>query len=647
MSEQVKADGKKEEELYEKFMCYCTTGKGQLEESISLAEEKMPKVTAAIEAAESRKAQLDADVKKAKADREEGKEAVAKAKALRAKEATAFAKLKSDLQTNLSALAAATEAISKGMAGSFLQSMAAGTLRRMAVDAEMSSTDRDMLTEFLSNSEGYAPKSGQIVGILKQMTDTMAKELADATATEEKAIKDFEALVSAKTSEIEALTVEIEAKLESSGELGVEIVNMKEDLDDTAKAYAEDKKFLAQLNEGCDKKKAEWEERSKTRTEELLAIADTIKILNDDDALELFKKTLPAPELLQIKVTARDIQASALSTLSSAKTQDPRVALIALTLRGGAKSFDKVIKMIDEMVVLLGDEQKGDDEKKAYCEKEIDTAEDEKKVLENTGSDIQKAIDNTEETIATLTEEIAALLKGIKDLDGQVKEATATREEDNAFYKKTMQENTAAKEILLMAKNRLAKFYAPKMYQPPAKAERSEMGRISEEMSLQQQKASPGPPPETWGAYSKKNEEHGGVVAMMDLLISDLDKEMTAMETQEKSDQEEYEAFIAEAAAKRADDSKSAEQKTSEKAEEGANLVKLKQDKKDNMQETYLKDKELKDLHMECDWLIANYEVRKEARAGEVDSLKKAKAVLSGADYSLMQTREHHGVLRA
>jgi len=293
--------------------------------------------------------------------------------------------------------------------------------------------------------------------------------------------------------------------------------------------------------------------------------------------------------------------------------------------------------MIDEMVVLLGEEQKADDDKKAYCEKEIDTAEDDKKVLENEGSDLNKAIDTTKENIATLTEEIAALLKGIKDLDAQVKTATEEREEQNAFYKKTMQEDTAAKEILKMAKNRLAKFYAPKMYQPPAKAERSEMGRISEEMSLAQ-KVSPGPPPETWGAYSKKNEEHGGVVAMMDLLISDLDKEMTAMETQEKDDQAEYEQFVAEAATKRADDSKSAEAKTSEKAEEEASLVKLEQDLKDNMKETYLKDKELKDLHMECDWLLANFEVRKTARVGEVDSLKKAKAVLSGADYSLMQT---------
>merc|ERR1719188_726039 len=151
-----------------------------------------------------------------------------------------------------------------------------------------------------------------------------------------------------------------------------------------------------------------------------------------------------------------------------------------------------------------------------------------------------------------------------------------------------------------MAKNRLAKFYAPKMYQLPPKAERSEMEAISQEMSFGQQKVSPGPPPETFGAYSKKNEEHGGVVAMMDLLISDLDKEMTELETQEKADQTTYEKFIAEAAEKRADDSKSAEQKTSEKAEAEASLVKLEQKLKDNTKENYLKDTELKELHQDC-----------------------------------------------
>merc|ERR1719221_1975385 len=168
------------------------------------------------------------------------------------------------------------------------------------------------------------------------------------------------------------------------------------------------------------------------------------------------------------------------------------------------------------------------------------------------------------------------------------------REDENAFYKKTMQEDSAAKDILKMAKNRLAKFYAPKMYQPPAKEERSTMGRISEEMSLQQQqqqKASPGPPPETWSAYAKKSEQHGGVIAMVDLLIADLDKEMTMMTTEEKEAQKECEEFIAEAGEKRAADSKSAAQKSGEKAELEVALIKLQQDAKDTTKEAYLKEK--------------------------------------------------------
>merc|ERR1719291_1627083 len=208
-----------------------------------------------------------------------------------------------------------------------------------------------------------------------------------------------------------------------------------------------------------------------------------------------------------------------------------------------------------------------------------------------------------------------------------------------------MSEDTAAKDVLKMAKNRLAKFYAPKMYQPPAKVERSTMGRIDEEMSLVQ-RADPGPPPATWGAYQKKDEEHGGVIAMMDLLLADLDKEMTAMTTDEKEAQSEYETFMQEAGDKRAVDSKSVRAKENEKASLEASLLQLQRDHKGTTQELYNKEVQIKDLHLDCDWLLANFEVRKTARAGEVDSLKKAKAVLSGADYSLAQTASAHGLLR-
>jgi len=127
-------------------------------------------------------------------------------------------------------------------------------------------------------------------------------------------------------------------------------------------------------------------------------------------------------------------------------------------------------------------------------------------------------------------------------------------------------------------------------------------------------------------------------MAMMDMLAADLDKEIQEMEFEEKDAQQEYEEFIADSAAKRAADSKSIEEKEGAKAGAEAELQAMEEEKVSTMKAAMAKAEELKDLHLDCDWLLANFEVRKSARAGEVDALKKAKAVLSGADYSLIQT---------
>merc|ERR1719463_879258 len=174
------------------------------------------------------------------------------------------------------------------MGGAFLQTPAASKLLRVAEKKQ-----EQGLVSFLSGSEGYAPASGEIVGILKTMHDEMTADYAEEKAAEEAAIKAYDELMAAKTKEVNALTKAIEEKMTRVGELAVEIVQMKNDLGDTAAALVEDKKFLADLEKNCATKNAEWEEIVKTRNEELLALADTIKVLNDDDALELFKKTLP------------------------------------------------------------------------------------------------------------------------------------------------------------------------------------------------------------------------------------------------------------------------------------------------------------------------------------------------------------------
>merc|ERR1711972_533148 len=186
--------------------------------------------------------------------------------------------------------------------------------------SSMDDYDREELTAFLSSGQKYAPQSGQITGILKQMKDTMSKDLAEATADEAAAIKIYEELMAAKEKEVNALTKSIEDKMVRLGDLQVQIVEMKEDLDDTGKALLADKKFLADLDKNCALKTKEHQENMKMRSEELLALADTIKILNDDDALDLFKKTLPAASsFMQLKESATTARAMALATIRSAQ----------------------------------------------------------------------------------------------------------------------------------------------------------------------------------------------------------------------------------------------------------------------------------------------------------------------------------------
>merc|ERR1719322_1219597 len=193
-----------------------------------------------------------------------------------------------------------------------------------------------------------------------------------------------------------------------------------------------------------------------------------------------------------------------------------------------------------------------------------------------------------------------------------------------------------------MAKNRLNKFYNPKLYKPPP-AEEPALVQISEHASS---KAAPPPPPETFGPYTKKTEESNGVIAMIDLLVKDLDKELQEAEVMEKDAQAEYEEMMAESATKRADDSKAVSDKTALKASEEEALM-VEQDKKAATEQELMKTLEyIHSLHGECDWLLKFFDARTEARTGEIDALGKAKAVLSGADYSLLQTASLRGLRR-
>merc|ERR1719387_2264345 len=191
--------------------------------------------------------------------------------------------------------------------------------------------------------------------------------------------------------------------------------------------------------------------------------------------------------------------------------------------------FGEVIKMIDEMVVLLGKQQKEDDKHKEWCEDEFKKAEDEGAATKTKLSQVNAMIEEQQDSISTLMKEVNTLTKGVAELDAAVASATEQRKEEHAEYVNSMHMNEAALGLVEKAKNRLNKFYNPTLYKAPPKTEMSMEEKIIDAGSFAQVRShsddefgvAPPPPPETFGAYEKKGEKSAGVIGLMDMMVKE------------------------------------------------------------------------------------------------------------------------------
>jgi len=654
MAKKVEQEAENEEHLYEKFQCYCKTGIVDLTQAVTDSNAKVPAVQSDIEQAESSATKLKLELEKHQADRTSAEMAMKEATALREKEHATYATDAGEALGYLDALTKAIAAVEAGLSATGLvqfRSTAPALRRAVAADTALTDDDRQAVLSFLGTSAGgagaagYVPKSPEVLGILKDMKDSFERTHTELESKEKETVKLYDELMAAKTKEVKALSASIEKKMGRVGELQMEIVHMKNDLSSTEAALIEDQKFLQSLEQDCDGKKGEYEERVKTRSEELSAIRETISILNDDDALDLFKKTLPSASFVQFAHGAEHARQRALSALQGRHGEHPggrlNVRFVEFMLGGRKVDFSKVIKMVEDMLALLAQEQVDDESKKEYCDKQIDAAEDKVKDLARDAGDLETSIEERKGAIAQLADELKSLQAGIAELDKAAAEATVQRKEENEEYTQLMSSDAAAKELLQLAKERLQKFYQTKLSLAQASARHSSAAAAASRAKAQAaarklaaRREAPSPPPETWGAYQKKSEESAGVLDMINTLIRDLEKEMAEAEKQEEMSQKAYEDLMSESAKKRATDQKSVQVKQSSKADSEEMIMVEKGDLSTTKKEYLATERYLKELHADCDWLVQNFDLRKSARAEEMDALKDAKAVLSGADYS-------------
>merc|ERR1719263_1861391 len=299
--------------------------------------------------------------------------------------------------------------------------------------------------------------------------------------------------------------------------------------------------------------------------------------------------------------------------------------------------FDDVIKMLDDMVVLLGKHQTEDEKQKTYCEDEFDKAADEEAAAKTKLTQTDAKLAEMTDSIGTLMEDISALEASIAALDKSVADATEQRKEEHAAYVEQMQMNEAAMGLVEKAKNRMQKFYNPTLYKAPPKTENTMEEKIIEAGTFVQMRRSdvaPPPAPEMPSGPVQKNAKSAGVIGMMDTIIKDLGNDMKDMEYEEKTAQSDYAELMADSQEARAGDTKALTGKTTTKAEVEDTLMATKETRSSTATDLKQVGTVIQDLHAACDFIMQNFDLRKEARTNEIEGLKNAKAVLSGASFS-------------
>jgi len=687
MKSTAEAEAKEDEEIYGKMACWCKTNDKEKTEAIEIAEKRIESLTAAIESGTAHAAELATAIDGLKDDIAEDQDAIEKAVAIREKEKEEFEAEDADLSESSALLKEALAVLSKVQlmqkkdapapqanppasedafvqvrklvsratvkaprAGAYfgvmqkdlwdlLSTMPGSTATSPRVVTGLSQEQEEAPTGAAAGSKSYNSRSGSIFGLLEQMKETMDKNLAAAHKAEIDAEISFQKLRGTKEAELEAAAKSLEEKSVELADTKQKVAQAKEDLEDTKEALSADTKFLMDLKERCAKADEDYAARSKTRQEEITAIAEAIDILMADESRDLISKTI---SFVQTGSRARR-NGNALAMLSSemapsrqhAASQLLQVAKKHSGTEGGWKmallavsaqidGFDKVKGLMDKMIAELKKQQGEEYEKHEACKKDIDTNEDATMVKKSEEKD-------TNALITSLTGELEALTKELEELAVQVSEAHValkaageTRKKENHEFQQTVADQRATIEILNKALDRLKAFYAKSA---------SLLATGKKQQMKQPEPGAAAPPPPPAGKAYEKNGMAGGVLQMLEKVIQEAEIADQEAVAGEQASQSAYATFVANTnemldSYEKAIAAKTAakEDKTASKLTAGQDLAAIEQALTDLGEEN-------KALHTSCDYLLKNYDIRQTARQEEIEAIQEAKAILSGADF--------------
>merc|ERR1719235_1456747 len=454
------------------------------------------------------------------------------------------------------------------------------------------------------------------------MKETFETNLSNSQKEEMQAQQAYEDLKAAKENEIKAGTELKDKKTQELADTDAKLAQDKQDLDDTRNSLSADQKFLMNLKETCQMSDAEYEERVKSRQEEIKACGEALAILTSDEAHSTFSRTF---NFVQVSSKSKKQQAtrdSAAKVLfQAAKTlHSPRLSALASRVRLDA--FTKVKAAIDEMIEALLKEKADEIKHKDFCTDALNTNEREQELKQRDIDELEAQIADLTATIDELTKSIATLESEIAEMQTQLKRAGEDREKENADFQTTIADQRETQKLLTSALNVLKAVFDKKSFvQTKAKQEPA------------------GPPPPPGFKKYEQSSGAGGVMGMLQQIIADA-KQLEADAIKAETDsQKAYETFVKDTNGSIEEKNRDITNKSELKATAEADKTASEEAKETAMNEQQQNKNEEADLHKSCDFVLKNFDIRQAARDQEVEALRQAKAILSGASFTAFLQR--------
>jgi len=655
MQSKIEVDGAKEEQMYNKFACWCENSAKRKAAAIEGAQVEMRKLGQEILSLKGRVQVRTNEMEQLTEDMKENQKAQSKSTTIRTKENKDYTKETDDVKEAMASLDKAITTLVAGTSDTELLQVGVG-MQLQAIQGVKTSLEalpdaaaaritpkkmsmlRQYATELSQGKLKYTPASAEIQGILGDMYETFATDLETETQDEGMKNRDFEDFIAAKQKEYLEMDTVIAKKAEEKAEAEVALSEATQSYDDTEAQMKADTEFFDASKERCSNGAQEWEVRKENRGTELDGIKEAIEILSSDEAREQFGSSFKSGDasFFQVSSSNDEMAPSVKHAYEALKkqatsTHSLRLAKLATKVRSEKSGhFDKVMTAIDDVITTLKEEEKEDIEKRDECKDKYQEIESTSKDLEWKIEKNNAKINKLEKLIAKKEAEKAKTIEEIEDVLTNIETMEDERKEENAAFLQAKDDDNAAIALIKQAKTALAKFHKSKesfIQQPDEFA-------VSEDQA---------PELKFSDAESRKGQSKG-ILGLMDVLMEDLDTEIKNGQKGEAEAQTEFEKSLE--AAKNLE--KELREKKVNLNEQIAEHGESKDDENDKLGDNTGSHQDETDYKAEikpdCDFILRAFTKRDAARQSEMDGLVKAKEYLAGA--SLLQKVSSHSHLR-